>query len=563
VTSTTLSELKDGIRAALKDGRSDDAKAMLSVALDRWPDSYWTLMLRAEVMGASGAVAAALEEYRAIHEAFPDKHPPVLGMIRLLLQQDRLSEARAVFEDVVWPGAAPDDSKSQLITALSPRHGKLGETADFLEGLLARNRSNATVLTRLAVVRGAQRRLDEAVRLFDEAAAFGPLPDYAQAIRADLLLTGGRGTDGLALASELAATNPHRVDHTQRLILAYSFGGAPRNAALLMKQAATKWPREWRLLHLFNRMPPLPPLWQEIFAVFEDGLNIATADPRALFQFARASLRQGRTELALSALAPIAREASSGHMAKPLESALRKFSPAEWRARSRLADDPAAEFQFVPVAGADTTIVVFGGTDGCFSYLPFGHLDALISAYRANVIYLRDYRSLAYFEGVSSLAPNAEQTVVRLRDILERHETRRVITVGCSVGGFAAIRYGAQLGAQAAITFGAPTTLDKEFQADVKFGTGYDPGTRKRALSIHLLGEKDLIRDIVRAETMRVFVYYSTQHRSSVAHADRLRGLSNVELRPQEISDHYVALHAIVDDSFDRLVGDEIGVARN
>jgi hypothetical protein len=61
--------------------------------------------------------------------------------------------------DAVWTGAAPDDSKSQLITALSPRRGNLDETIAFLEGSAFRQKSGAapTVLTRLAVVPGERR----------------------------------------------------------------------------------------------------------------------------------------------------------------------------------------------------------------------------------------------------------------------------------------------------------------------------------------------------------------------------------------------------------------------
>src|SRR5580704_6154373 len=211
--------MRDDIRAALNGGQYDQAKSMLAVALEHWPGAYGFLVLRAEVLGASGEIAAALEDLRAIHERFPDDHLAALGMTRLLLEYDRLAEARAVFEDDVWPVAAPGASKTEFINALAPRHGKLGETVNFLERLDTARPGNPVVLTRLAVIRSRQGLWEESLDLFDKVAATDPLPEYAQAIRADLLLACGRMPESLALARELAAANPHRVDHTHRLIL--------------------------------------------------------------------------------------------------------------------------------------------------------------------------------------------------------------------------------------------------------------------------------------------------------------------------------------------------------
>jgi len=563
VTTATQSEMRDNIRAALNGGRYDQAKSLLAVALDRWPGAYGFLVLRAEVLGTSGEITSALEDLRAIHKRFPDDHLAALGMTRLLLEADRLAEARAVFQDDVWPVAAPEASKSEFINALAPRHGNLDETVDFLERLDSARPGNLAVLIRLAVIRSRQGLWEESLGLFDKVAAADPLPEYAQAIRADLLLACGRMPESLALARELAADNPHRVDHTHRLILTLSGSSAHHEAATILKDAAVKWPNEWRLLLRLNRIVPVQPLWDEAFDVFESGFNAAKADHRALFQFALASLRQGKTEQALSALATNPQRGPAGHMWESLERVLRKISPEEWRARMRLADDQSAEVQIVDVEAADTTIMVFGGVDGGFSNLPFGHTDALLSAYRANVVYLRDFNFRAFFEGVSSLGSTVAETLDRLRGILERLATRRLITMGNSVGGFAAIRYGVRLGAHAAVSFGAPTTLDGEFQAEAKPGVGYSQAALKRALSFRLPEEKDLVHDLAGTTETRVFHYYGALYPAESAHADRFRGLHNVELRPQNISDHSVALCAIADDTLDRLVVEELGVPRD
>ncbi len=553
-------EIQKSVRAALKEGRHDEAKVTLAAALDRWPDAYWMLMLHAEVLKASGDLAEALAQLRAIHERFPDKHWAAQGVIRLLFEEDRQAEARAFFENAVWTSTVPDETKSQMITALSPRRGNLDETIAFLGRLLFASPGSPAVLTRLAMIRARQGLWDEAVSLLDEIAARGPVPEHARAIQADLLSGFGRFPEMLVIARELAAAHPHRVDYTHRVILALSGSGDHQEAAQVLKDAAARWPGDWRVLFRLNRIVPVQPLWDEAFAIIEASFNPATTYARSLFQFAVASLRQGKTEQSLIALDAIAQRGLASTHADPLQHVLGRFSPEEWRARMRLADDQTAEVQIVGVEGADTTIVIFGGIDFGLSSLPFGYVDALLSSYRANVVYLRDFAFRAYFEGISSLAPTAEQTLDRLREILERLGTRRLITIGYSVGGFAAIRYGAQLGAQAAISFGAPTTLEEEFEADSKPGVGYRPKALKRALSFRLTDEtKDLVKDLAGTST-RVFCHYAAQYPAEVAHSNRLRDLDNVELRPLNISDHSVAMRAIADGILDRLLVEEIGV---
>jgi len=50
VAVASQAEIQKSVRAALKEGRHDEAKVTLAAALDRWPDAYWMLMLHAEVL---------------------------------------------------------------------------------------------------------------------------------------------------------------------------------------------------------------------------------------------------------------------------------------------------------------------------------------------------------------------------------------------------------------------------------------------------------------------------------------------------------------------------------
>jgi tetratricopeptide (TPR) repeat protein len=566
---TTLSEVAASadpfavIQTALREGRVGDARATLETVLRVRPNDIRPLLMLGEILVAEGQGATAITHYRELQGRFPGNFWVPLRLVRLLFQEDQLAEARVVFTKFVWPSAAGDDDKAALINALSHRHGDLEETANFLEGLLPGNERHAVLLTRLASIRERQNRLDEALDLFETAAALAPLPPYARPIFADLLIGSGRADAALPITRELAADNPHRVDHAQRLILVLSLVGQQHEASVLLKNAVEKWPGDWRLLYRFNRLKPEPPITEEIFAIVHARWRDALMEDRVRFQFALACLRRGLTDEALSIMRPIQSEGPVGHMTRPLESALGKLSPAEWCVRSRLLDDPTAELQTVAVPGADTAIFIFAGIGGGFSYLPLSHIDAVLADYHASVVYLRDYSARAYFEGIRAVAPTREETVRRLGEIATGLGARRVVMLGSSVGGFAAIRYATELGADAAVSFSAPTTLDPEFELVGKLNSGDNPGRMKRALGILVPGEKDLVRDIAQAPATRVFYYYAEQYSAENEHAQRFSGLSNVALRPiSAVSDHFVVLHAIADGEFDRLLVDDLGIRR-
>jgi len=83
------------------------------------------------------------------------------------------------------------------------------------------------------------------------------------------------------------------------------------------------------------------------------------------------------------------------------------------------------------------------------------------------------------------------------------------------------------------------------------------------ALSFRLSDEeKDLVKDLAEAPSIRAFHYYAAEYPAEVAHADRFRHLGNVELRPLNISNHSVANYAIAENILDRVLVDEIGVPR-
>jgi pimeloyl-ACP methyl ester carboxylesterase len=77
-------------------------------------------------------------------------------------------------------------------------------------------------------------------------------------------------------------------------------------------------------------------------------------------------------------------------------------------------------------------------------------------------IHLRDPSLRWYLHGVPGLGADKAASIVALRRLVDHLSPGRVVTLGQSMGGYGAVLYGHELGAQRAVAFGALSTMDPE-----------------------------------------------------------------------------------------------------
>src|SRR5262249_32824203 len=128
-----------------------------------------------------------------------------------------------------------------------------------------------------------------------------------------------------------------------------------------------------------------------------------------------------------------------------------------WRSASRLVDDRTKEVQVTTSAKARGTIVLTTGIT--FGNLPLAFIDALFASHDFNVIYLRDFGKRVYLRGVSALGANEAETIEALKGMAAGLGGKRLIAMGSSSGGFSAMRVGALMGADIAVSFSGQTAL--------------------------------------------------------------------------------------------------------
>ncbi|NOY62740.1 MAG: hypothetical protein GXP10_06245, partial [Gammaproteobacteria bacterium] len=175
-------------------------------------------------------------------------------------------------------------------------------------------------------------------------------------------------------------------------------------------------------------------------------------------------------------------------------------------------------------------VLVFTGMHGNV-WMPCSFLDYYFAALNLSAFYLRDYQRLLFLNGIASLGKDFLSTVNRLREIIEGTGIQRLFTFSASAGGFAAIRYGLELGAETALCFSPPFNLTQDFLE-------HDPRgkiVQRRLLSKvdnNVLDARSLIESA--SNSMAVHTYYGDGVVTDRRHSEYLLGVQSVTLHPLE-----------------------------
>lgn len=113
------------------------------------------------------------------------------------------------------------------------------------------------------------------------------------------------------------------------------------------------------------------------------------------------------------------------------------------------------------IKGAEITLLSFAGMRQVIGVPRAEFFKTLSGSDRYNIIFLKDFNQAWYQCGLFGISDNVDDTVGYLKSIIPP-STKRLITLGSSSGGFAAILYGSLLGAEKTISFAPQTFLNEE-----------------------------------------------------------------------------------------------------
>jgi hypothetical protein len=204
-------------------------------------------------------------------------------------------------------------------------------------------------------------------------------------------------------------------------------------------------------------------------------------------------------------------------------------------------DNAENDVQVVRRPNADAVILLFCA----FPHLlgtPLSAIHRWLGRLPASLIYLNDPKNLAYLQGIQSLGPDRETTLAGLQEIIGSLGARRILCYGDSAGGFSALHYGVDLGAEAVLGTGAITNVALEFNAKLRQVRRIMPLHRHfPGLSVDLRERFAAVR-----QPPRTLLVYAENNWDDRLHAWHLSNLSCVTLRKvPNYAKHNVTLELI------------------
>lgn len=110
---------------------------------------------------------------------------------------------------------------------------------------------------------------------------------------------------------------------------------------------------------------------------------------------------------------------------------------------------------------SDILLITFAGMGWKNSYPTFIFHNFLKSYKTIDKLFLRDLQCRYYINGLKNSTSNFMETIEFYRSIINKKKYRKIVALGCSAGGFAAILYGQILKFDKVIAFSPQTVLDK------------------------------------------------------------------------------------------------------
>jgi hypothetical protein len=203
-------------------------------------------------------------------------------------------------------------------------------------------------------------------------------------------------------------------------------------------------------------------------------------------------------------------------------------------------DQRGAEVQIVQNNGSEAVLLCFCAAQGTLG-LPLDFVHQWLGRLPVSLVYIKDFRDLSGALGFPPLAPDRAGSIVALRRIAAELGGKRIYTLGVSLGGYAAMYYGLELGATGILNLAGATDLTLDFVNQI----GSVPWVYSSLLRLAPDYAKNL-RDayVAAGQGPRTLIAFNSGFPRDRQQAERMAGVPNVEL----IALTSAAKHNVVDE---------------
>lgn len=182
--------------------------------------------------------------------------------------------------------------------------------------------------------------------------------------------------------------------------------------------------------------------------------------------------------------------------------------------------------------GSEYLLVVFSGYLAKHSKPTF-QFYSVLKDLECDKVFVRDLKYLAYLDGVDEEISDFEMLHDRLKEIIEKHPYKKVCFMGSSMGAFASIMLATRLNVDTVLAFSPPTffnRLKRKFYKEDRWADDVDRLYKSR-VSKSMYDLKRYLKRHKNYQT-KIILYFSTLMPIDTRHANRMKRIKHVELRP-------------------------------
>lgn len=499
-------------QALRESARYDDAELTLGEGAERFPDDEKIAFARAWLANARRDWPVAVSRWEAVCARFPQNPWSYIGKIKALQaagRSDQLEPLIGVAESAL--AAAKQcglDPAAALRMELEIAKARADWAAvqECAEKIIARETAPpAAMFLTLAQACWHLSNSEEADRAALRALLADPALVDALLVRIWVATSRGDGETALACYRRLLELNPTAVRWALKVVQLLNWQGRVHEAARNLERVRQRWPHDPLVQSFLRNYGPAADYGSVAAASVpvENDLKrptpVLVADPD-----------RGKDEelQAIAARAP---------------------SPSE-QLRPIVTPDPERDVLVAELTSADTVVLVFTGTNDELS-IPLTLFDRYLATLHLTAVYLKDFNRLRFLRGIQSLSDDYAGTLTALRAMVSRLGARCLCTIGNCVGGFGAIRYGVELGAERILAFGAPTCNPRDPITNLEEGRRF----MRTRLEANIPPEMTDLQPFLssRHHNSHIEIFYEEQDPRDRMQALRLSGLPGVRFHPQ------------------------------
>lgn len=160
----------------------------------------------------------------------------------------------------------------------------------------------------------------------------------------------------------------------------------------------------------------------------------------------------------------------------------------------------------------------------------------LLGKHRVNVVYIRDLKHNWYLNGIPGLGETVQEVCNSISNLLVENNCKKLICIGASAGGFAAMLYGTLLQADNIVSF-SPQSFMNKFNRLIHWDTRW--ADREREIYAGNKSNRAYLdlKNVIARYKGTCAVYYDDTHRLDRLHAARLKS-EHVTLVPFKSGGH-------------------------